>query len=252
MISRVDLAQYLDQYLGCAAVHDYAPNGLQIEGKNQIRRLCTAVSANQASITAAIHQRADAILVHHGFFWRNEPSILTGIRRQRIATLLQHDLNLFAYHLPLDVHRECGNNACIARKLGIGDVQQYDVDKIKKGLWVGHLPEACPVDVFTQKLQTVFQQAPTHIAAQSHLVQRIAWCSGAAQDFIERAWQVGADAYISGEISERTFDLAKELNIHYFSCGHHATERYGVQALGEHLQKTFDIEHQFIDSDNPV
>lgn len=252
MIARDALDAYLAKYLACSAVTDYAPNGLQIEGRLEIKRLCTAVSINQAVVTAAKAWRADAILVHHGFFWRGEPAVITGIRRQRIGALLNDNINLFSYHLPLDVHLELGNNACIASRLEVNDVTQHDVDKLRKGLWAGQLPQVVSPELFSKHLHAVFKQPPIHIAAQSPTIQRIAWCSGAAQDFIETAHQLGADAYVSGEISERTYDLAKELNIHYYACGHHATERYGVQALGAHLQTVFGIEHTFVDSENPI
>jgi dinuclear metal center YbgI/SA1388 family protein len=252
MIARDALSVYLAKHLACSAINDYAPNGLQIEGRSDIKRLCTAVSINQAVITAAKAWQADAILVHHGFFWRGEPAVITGIRRQRIGALLNDNISLFAYHLPLDVHLELGNNACIAARLKVEDVTQHDVDKLRKGLWAGQLPQVISPQTFSKTLQGVFKQSPMHIAAQTRTIQRIAWCSGAAQDFIEMAHQLGADAYISGEISERTYDLARELNIHYYACGHHATERYGVQALGQHLEQVFGIEHTFIDSDNPI
>lgn len=185
MITRDDLAAYVDRYLGCNAMADYAPNGLQIEGRTEIRKLCTAVSISQAVIEAAIEWQADAILVHHGFFWRGERSVLTGVRRQRIGALLTHDLNLFAYHLPLDVHLQVGNNACLAQRFPVQNVRQYDVEKLPKGLWLGEL--ASPF--YAQEMQTMLQQTllqtPIHVAAQRPHIQTIAWCTGAAQDFLE-------------------------------------------------------------------
>jgi len=252
MITRDDLATYLNDYLACATISDYAPNGLQIEGRAEIKKLCTAVSASQSVIQAAAAWQADAILVHHGYFWRGERAVITGVRKQRIGDILIHDMNLFAYHLPLDVHLQVGNNACLAERLPVKEVQQHDLDRIPKGLWSGVLTKSCNGAELHQILENTFLQAPIHIAAKRSTIQRVAWCSGAAEDFIEEAHRLGADAYISGEVSERTFDLAKELNIHYYACGHHATERYGVQALGMKLAKEFDIEHLFIDTENPI
>lgn len=252
MITHAALSAYLDNYLSCAAISDYSPNGLQIEGRSDIQRLCTAVSASHAVIQEAVRWQADALLVHHGFFWRGERAVITGVRKQRIGEVLKHDLNLFAYHLPLDVHPLVGNNACLAQRLSVTDLQQHDVEKLPKGLWSGVLAQVCTGLELFEALQTTFSQSPIYIAAARPKIQRIAWCSGAAQDFIEAAHQLGVDAYISGEISERTYDLAKELNIHYFACGHHATERYGVQALGAHLKEAFGLEHRFIDSENPI
>lgn len=252
MIGRDALATYLDQYLSAQAIPDYAPNGLQIEGRSDIRKLCTAVSISQSVIQAAIEWHADAILVHHGFFWRGERSVLTGVRRHRIGDLLGQNLNLFAYHLPLDLHPIVGNNACLAQRLPVANLSQHDLEKLPKGLWAGDLiAPATPQELGTL-LQQSLLQAPIHIAAQRPQIQRIAWCSGAAQDLLEDAQRLGVDAYLSGEISERTYDLAQELNIHYYACGHHATERYGVQALAAHLEEKFGIEHRFIETNNPI
>lgn len=252
MINRDALAEYLDQYLAAQKISDYAPNGLQIEGRSEIRKLCTAVSITQTVIRAAIEWQADAILVHHGFFWRGERSVLTGIRRQRIADLLSHNLNVFAYHLPLDLHPIVGNNACLAQRLPVTNVTQHDVEKLPKGLWVGELAEGIVPRSMASLLEDALLQAPIHIAVTRPKIQRIAWCTGAAQDFLEETQRLNVDAYISGEISERTYDLAQELDIHYFACGHHATERYGVQALATHLVQEFGIEHRFIETNNPI
>lgn len=252
MITRIELATYLDQFLAAQSIADYAPNGLQIEGRAEIRKLCTAVSISQAVIQAAIEWQADAILVHHGFFWRGERAVLTGVRRQRIAALIKHDVNLFAYHLPLDLHPIVGNNACIAQRLPVRNISQHDLEKLPKGLWAGDLKQNLNGQDFGNVLHQALLQAPIHITAQRRQIQKIAWCTGAAQDFLEDAQKLGVDAYISGEISERTYDLAQELNIHYYACGHHATERYGVQALAAHLEEKFGIEQRFIETDNPI
>jgi dinuclear metal center YbgI/SA1388 family protein len=253
MISREELALYLHEYLACASFNDYAPNGIQIEGKTSIRRICTAVTASESIIKKAAEQEADALLVHHGYFWRGEDPILTGMKRQRIGRLLAHDINLFAYHLPLDCHPDVGNNARLGKLFGVNAMQTHTAQKTPNLLWSGRLTTSMKPDAFSKFIEKTLAHTPIYISCDTEKpIQRIAWCSGAAQDFIEDAYQLGVDAYLSGEISERTYYQAKELGIHYFACGHHATERYGIQALGEHVAKRFKLSHQFIDSNNPV
>lgn len=252
MISRDELGIYLSDYLDCNDFTDYAPNGLQVEGKDTIRRICTAVTASEAIIKQAADLQADALLTHHGFFWRGENPALTGMKRKRISQLIIHNINLFAYHLPLDCHPVLGNNACLASILGVNEVKMHPANKTPNLLWSGTLNQPLSaislIDLISQKLERV----PLHVSGTDKPIHRIAWCSGAAQDFIEEAFELGVDAYLSGEISERTYYQAQELGLHYFSCGHHASERYGIQALGLHLSKNFALEHHFIDSDNPV
>lgn len=252
MIEATELSSYLDQLLGCANFDDYAPNGLQIEGIRDIRLICTAVTASLEAIDEAVALGANALLVHHGYFWRGEPAVLTGMKRQRIARLIQHNLNLYAYHLPLDCHPELGNNACIAHILGIKQPKMHTVGRIPNLFWTGSFHKEKSPDVFFSELSQHFGREPIYVAGNNRPIQHLAWCSGGAQDYIEQAHALGADAYISGEISERTYYQAKELGIHYFACGHHATERYGIQALGSHLASKYELEHHFIDSPNPV
>ncbi len=252
MIKCSDLSNYLHDFLNCALYSDYAPNGLQIEGKEQIQRVCTAVTASEDVISQAIAWKADTLLVHHGYFWRGEEPSITGMKRQRISKLLKHNINLFAYHLPLDCHVELGNNACIAKLLPIRSIKTYKVNKMENLLWSGILTKPMQGMVFAELLERALGQRPVHIAGNDKVISSIAWCTGAAQDYIEEAWKLGVDAYLSGEVSERTYYQAKELGIHYYSCGHHATERYGIQALGEYLASYFKLEHLFLDSDNPV
>ena len=252
MLTRAALADYLAGYLSIASVQDYSPNGLQVEGRAEIQRICTAVTASRAIILAAIAKQADALLVHHGFFWPGESPLVVGLKRARIAPLLQHDLNLFAYHLPLDCHHELGNNACIGRLLQITSMQQHLAGKTPGVLWSGELPQAMSLAAFKQRCQQVFQREPLVIDTEREVIKRVVWCSGAAQDFIELAAELGADVYLSGEVSERTYYQAKELGISYLACGHHATERFGIQALGQHLQQAFGLVHEFLDCDNPV
>lgn len=252
MIIRQALLTYLHNLLACESIKDYAPNGLQVEGVDTIARICTAVTASAEVIDMAATLKADALLVHHGFFWKGEDPVIKGIKRYRISTLLQHQINLLAYHLPLDCHAELGNNACLAKRLSVQDVNRHPAGDIANLLWSGVLSKPQSPADFKQQLQQVLQREPLLIEGSDRLITRVAWCSGGAHDFIEEAERLGVDAYISGEVAERTYYQAKELGIHYFACGHHATERYGIQALGEHLSEQFDLEHYFIDSENPV
>lgn len=252
MIKKNELALYLHDFLDCGNYTDYAPNGMQIEGTNEIRRICTAVTASYEAITQAISWQADALLVHHGYFWRGEEQVITGIKRQRIAALLVNDINLLAYHLPLDCHVSLGNNACLAKYLGIDSPEMHKAGNTTNLLWSGQLPQSMNASLLTQQLETLFKRTPLHIAGHDRPISRIAWCSGGAQDFIVEASQLGVDAFLSGEVSERTYYQAKELGIDYYSCGHHATERYGIEALGRHLSDKFKLEHVFFDSNNPV
>lgn len=252
MIKRDELGIYLHSFLACDDFNDYAPNGLQVEGKPDIHRICTAVTASAAVIKKAAHLKADALLTHHGYFWRGEDPTITGMKHRRIGELLNHNINLFAYHLPLDCHPIVGNNACLANILGINNIQMHAAGKTKNLLWSGTLPTPVTATTFSELLNKKLKREPLHVGSIEKNISRVAWCSGAAQDFIYEASQLGVDAYLSGEISERTYYQAQELQLHYFACGHHATERFGIQALGLHLSEAFEVEHHFIDSDNPV
>ena len=252
MITRQELNTYLDTFLNAENMHDYAPNGLQVEGKSEIQCIVTGVSACQVLLDAAVEHNADAIIVHHGYFWRAEKPQLTQIKQRRLKTLLTHDINLFAYHLPLDVHAEVGNNVQLAKLMQWKIVSELASGTTPNIGLIGELAEALPVAAFAQHLQQQLGREPLTVLGGEQTIKTLAWCTGAAQDFIEHAAQAGVDAYVSGEISERTFHAAKELGIHYFAAGHHATERGGVQALGQHLSDKFDVDVQFIDIDNPV
>ncbi|MCK0537907.1 Nif3-like dinuclear metal center hexameric protein [Alcanivorax quisquiliarum] len=241
----------LDDLLKPGKFRDYCPNGLQVEGREQIRRVVTGVTACQALLDAALVEEADAVLVHHGYFWKNEDPRVRGMKRQRLHTLLRHDLNLFAYHLPLDAHPDLGNNTQLARRLGLTVTGWLGEDDSSLGL-VGRLPDPMPAAEFATLVEDVLGRETLHIGEAEDEIETIAWCTGAAQGFIDQAQSAGVDAYLSGEISEPTVHFARETGIHYFAAGHHATERYGVQAVGEWLARQFDIEHIFIDIDNPV
>lgn len=252
VIARDELALYLRQYLSCDSFNDYAPNGLQVEGTSTINRICTAVTASESIIKHAAAQHADALLVHHGYFWRGEDAAICGMKRKRIGLLMANNMNLYAYHLPLDCHMDIGNNACLGQLLGVNEIQAHALGPIPRILWTGSLTSPLTTTEFSAHIAKTLKRSPLHVVGADKPIQRIAWCSGAAEDYIEDAHRLGVDAYLSGEVSERTYYQAQELGIHYFACGHHATERYGIQALGQHLSERFKLQHLFIDSDNPI
>lgn len=249
MMKLEELTQYLDELLQAAKFRDYCPNGLQVEGHGEVRRIVAGVTASQKLLDLAVDRGAQAILVHHGFFWKGEDGRVTGIRRKRLATLLGNDISLLAYHLPLDAHAELGNNARLAALCGWlpdGRFGEQDIG------WFGHLPEAAPLGQIAGNLGRVLGREPLVIGEAQQSVKRIAWCSGGAQGYFEQAIALGADLYVSGEISEQTVHLAEESGVAYIAAGHHATERYGVQALAGHLAGRFGLDCEFIDLDNPV
>lgn len=251
IIDRDDLAKYLARTLDITRFPDFCPNGLQVEGRRAIKKLVSGVTASLALLDAAVEQGADAILVHHGYFWRGEDARVIGQKHRRLKLLLAHDVNLFAYHLPLDMHAELGNNAQLARQLGLQAESRFGENDLG---WLGTLSDASLVTVGDLALQIERQlgRAPLIIGDPAQKLGKIGWCTGAAQNLLGDAIAAGADVYLSGEISEPTVHLARESGVSYLACGHHATERYGVQALGAHLATHFGIEHQFIDIDNPV
>ncbi len=241
-----ELYHFCDDFLAIDDFQDYCPNGLQVEGRAEIRRLVSGVSASLALIEAAIEQDADAILVHHGYFWKGESAPLTGFKGRRIKRLMQRDISLLAYHLPLDFHAQVGNNAQLARRMG------WLVTGQQEGVWIGETATPMSPDQLLDELGEKIDGNPLLIAGGGHAVHRIAWCTGAAQSYIEKAAALGVDAFISGEISEQTVHIARELGLHYIAAGHHATERYGVQALGQVIADRFQIAHEYIEIDNPV
>ena len=250
-MKREELRQYLGEFLQLDKFRDYAPNGLQVEGKAEIRKIVTGVTACQALIDRAVEAGADALLVHHGFFWKNEPEVLTGMKQRRIKSLLLNDINLFGYHLPLDAHPMLGNNAELGRVLGV--IEPEAVETVAQGLlWQGVLDSPMTAKGLSALLEQRLGQVPLHLDGGERGIQKLAWCTGGAQDYIDTAAALGVDAFISGEASERTFHSAVEQGIHYFGAGHHATERFGIKALGEHLAREFELEHEFIDIPNPV
>ncbi len=251
MIELKELVAYTNDLLEIDRFQDYCPNGLQVEGKPQIQRLISGVTASQALIDAAIDRQADAILVHHGYFWRGEDARIVGLKQRRIKSLLEHDINLLAYHLPLDAHPVYGNNVQLGKRLQMAVEGQFGPDKPAIGLY-GRLAEPMLAIDFADHLEITLGHRPLHIPASGNSIQSIAWCTGAAQGYIEQAIALGVDAYLTGEVSEQTVHLAREGGIHFYAAGHHATERDGARALAEHLAQQFDLEQQFIDIPNPV
>ena len=252
MVTLSELAKYTNELLDIHQFADYCPNGLQVEGASELKKLVSGVTASQALVDAAIDAGADGLLVHHGYFWKGEDPCVTGMKKKRLARLLGAGVSLLAYHLPLDAHPEYGNNAQLARVLGFkteGNFGRGPSDQL--GVF-GVLNTPMGADDLINHIQAKLGRTPQHIAGSASKIERIAWCTGAAQGYIEQAVATGVDAFVSGEISEQTVHVARETGIHFYAAGHHATERYGVQALGEHLASRFGISHQFIDIDNPV
>lgn len=252
MISRAELVATCQQVLQPDLLRDYCPNGLQVQGRERIQKIVTGVTASLALIEKAIEAKADALLTHHGYFWKGESPSIVGVKHGRIDALLKNDINLFAYHLPLDVHPEFGNNAQLARVLELDVLGQWEADGVRNLIWHGQLARPQTADQFCQHITKQLQRAPLHIPGKRDDIHRVAWCTGAAHRYLELVAEQGVDCYITGEISEATVHLARETGIHLIAAGHHATERYGIQALGRHLAQQFDLTHEFIDIDNPV
>ncbi|MDA9556289.1 Nif3-like dinuclear metal center hexameric protein [Vibrio sp.] len=252
-MNNLALEKILDDLLSPQKIKDYAPNGLQVEGKSEIKKIITGVTATQALIERAIEEKADAIVVHHGYFWKGEPQPIRGMKGNRIRSLIKHDINLYGYHLPLDIHSELGNNAQLAQRLGITIEGGLEGHSQSVALY-GRLHQAMTGEALSQRIADTLNRTPLHIAPnnETKMIETIGWCTGGGQDYIDLAAQHGLDAFISGEVSERTTYSAREQDIHYFAAGHHATERYGVKALGEWLAKEYGIDVRFIDIDNPV
>jgi len=249
MSNLFEVLDYTAQLLDAMRFKDYCPNGLQVEGRAEIHKLVSGVTASQALLQAALDAGADAILVHHGYFWRNEAPQVIGIKRKRLGLLIRNDISLIAYHLPLDAHPELGNNAQLGKRLGFEAEGLFGEQKIAV---YGRLPQTESLGGLAARVGEYLGRAPLWIGEVSRPVRRVAWCTGAAQDYFAEAISLGVDVFITGEISEHTVHLARESGVAFISAGHHATERYGVQALGEHLAGRFGLKHQFIDIDNPV
>jgi dinuclear metal center YbgI/SA1388 family protein len=252
MVRLQQLVDYSDELLAVGDYQDYCPNGLQVEGRDEVRRIVSGVTASQALIDAAIAREADVLLVHHGFFWKGEPSPIVGMKQRRIKALLAHGISLLAYHLPLDGHETLGNNAQLARLWGLEVAGRFGAGPNGGLAMHATLSAAEPVEALAERIGGPLQREPLVIRGGERPVRRIGWCSGAAQGYLEQAAAMGLDAFISGEISEPTVHAARELGIHYLAAGHHATERYGVQALAGHLSEQYSLENHFVDIPNPV
>lgn len=245
------LVEEADRFLNAARIADYCPNGLQVEGRPQVRRIVSGVTASQALLDAAVEAEADVVLVHHGYFWKGEDARVTGMKRRRLQTLLGHDISLLAYHLPLDLHPEVGNNVQLARQLEITVEGPLDPENPKVVGLLGSLAEPMTARDFARRVQEVLGREPLLVEG-AVMVRRIGWCTGGGQGYIDDAIAAGVDLFLTGEASEQTFHSARENGVSFIAAGHHATERYGVQALGDYLARRFAIEHLFIDCPNPV
>ncbi|WP_417596691.1 Nif3-like dinuclear metal center hexameric protein [Oceanospirillum sp.] len=252
MLTLTDLVKHLDTLLEPQAYKDYCPNGLQVEGRGQILRVATAVTASQNILDQAVAAGADALLVHHGYFWKNESQTVTGMKYRRLSTLIKNDISLLAYHLPLDAHSELGNNVELARILDWEISDGLEAGNPRSIGLVGWAKTDKTLDEISGRIHRELGREPLVIGDITKEIRKIGWCTGAAQGFIEGAAEAGCDLYISGEISENTVHAARELGIAYIAAGHHATERYGVLALGRWLQDKFGIEHIALDENNPV
>jgi len=249
MIPITTLLDYCQDRLHVDAFEDYCPNGLQVEGTVEVGKIVTGVTASLALIQAAVETGADALLVHHGYFWNNESAPIVGMKGARIRLLLQHDINLLAYHLPLDAHPELGNNIKLGELIGCQSCEPM----VNGGLlWGGSFSNPVSACRLAEILGDSLHREPLLVSGGEHPVRRLAWCTGGAQGMIEQAADLGFDAYVTGEVSESTVHIARERGIHFYAAGHHATERYGIQALGEELAGKFDLEHEFIEIPNPV
>jgi dinuclear metal center YbgI/SA1388 family protein len=250
MALRTELESYLDNLLDVGKFKDYGPNGVQVEGKPEVKKLVSGVTASLAFIESAIAQQADAVLVHHGLFWRGYEGRITGWLKRRIELLLAHQITLFAYHLPLDAHAEFGNNAQFGAKLKLVADARFGEQNLG---FIGSAAQPLTTAALTALLTYRMGRAPTVVEGDTgRPLQRIAWCTGGAQGYFESAIAAGADAFITGEISEPQAHLARETGVTFVACGHHASERFGAPALAAHLAEKFGLEHRFVEIDNPA
>ena len=252
MATLADIIQWCDSTLKSHEFKDYAPNGLQIEGKTEVNKIVCAVTASQTAIDAAIAQGADLLLVHHGYFWKGEAYPITGMRGKRIKSLIQYDISLVGYHLPLDSHPTLGNNAAIADLLELQNIEALDPTERHPIGNIGYLKSAMSPEAFKAFVSERLGFDAIHLPCDKSTIQKVGFCTGGAQDYIAKAALQNCDAYISGEVSERTFYEAAELGVHYYACGHHATEKYGVQRLAKAISEQFNIEYSYFELNNPI
>ncbi|MEO7151072.1 MAG: Nif3-like dinuclear metal center hexameric protein, partial [Burkholderiaceae bacterium] len=247
MVERSRIEAHLDRLLDVGHFKDYGPNGLQVEGKPEVRRIVSGVTASLALIETAIAARADALLVHHGLFWRGQDGRIVGWLRRRVALLMAHDINLFAYHLPLDAHPELGNNAGFGRRLGLVADARFGDQELG---FVGSVGTPLDLSALERRVASQTGRTPVVVPGDGRQIRRVGWCTGGAQGYFEAAMAAGADAFLTGEISEPQAHLARETGVAYLACGHHASERDGAAAVGAHLAREFGLEHEFIDLPN--
>jgi dinuclear metal center YbgI/SA1388 family protein len=243
------LVSYLDKLLQVDKVSDYCPNGLQVHGCDDVKKIVVGVTASMEFLEKAHKVGADTVLVHHGYFWKNEPPAIVGVKKNRIKFLLENNINLIAYHLPLDIHHDFGNNRQLADRLGFKVSPSLQPQSL---IWYGELNSQMNIDDLRNHISTCLERDPLIISDAKKPIRTIAWCTGAAQGYFDEAIALNVDAYLSGEISENTVHLAKESGVAYISAGHYATERFGVMALAEHLKEKFNIRYEFIEVDNPA
>jgi dinuclear metal center YbgI/SA1388 family protein len=252
MATRQQLQQGFDRLLQPERFKDFGPNGLQVEGRDEVRRIVSGVTASHALIDAAVQAKADAIFVHHGLFWRGQDGRVTGWMKQRLGLLLAHDINLFAYHLPLDAHPELGNNAQLGQRLGLVPQGRFGEQDLG---WIGGRSDGgsfADAPALARQVEQALGRSVTLVVGAGGPVRSVAWCTGGAQGFFEAAIAAGADAFITGEISEPQAHYARECGVSYLAAGHHATERYGAPAVAAHVAAELGLEHSFIDIDNPA
>lgn len=246
---RGDFVRHLDELLAVSRTRDYCPNGLQVEGRDEVGKVLCGVTASQALVDLAVAERADTIVVHHGYFWKGEDGRVTGIRRKRLRALLINDINLLAYHLPLDMHPELGNNAQLAKLMGWVPEGFFGEQELG---WIGRSRSAQSAGLLARAMTARLGREALLVGDSLRCVERVAWCTGGAQGFFEDAIAAGADVFVSGEIAEHTVHLARESGVPYIAAGHHATERYGIKALSAYLNGELGLESRFVDLDNPV
>lgn len=249
MAARAEVEAFLQQLLAPERFKDYGPNGLQVEGRAEIRKVVSGVTASLALIEAAAEAGADMILVHHGLFWRGQDGRLTGWLKARVERLIGAGINLFAYHLPLDAHPELGNNARLGVELGLRAQGRFGEQDLG---FIGDADDLADLGALQARVAERLRRAPLAVPGDGRPLRRIAWCTGGAQGYFESAVAAGADAYLTGEISEPQAHLARETGVAFLACGHHATERYGAPAVAEHLARALGLEHRFIEIENPA
>ncbi|WP_418319117.1 Nif3-like dinuclear metal center hexameric protein [Piscinibacter sakaiensis] len=249
MVHRSELENYLNVLLDVGRFRDYGPNGLQVEGKPEVSTIVSGVTASLALIDAAIDAGADALLVHHGLFWRGQDGRVVGWMKKRLARLLAHDINLYAYHLPLDAHAELGNNAQLGERIGLRADARFGEQDLG---FIGDAAALGDPATLASVIGTRLQRAPLLVPGDGRPLRRIGWCTGGAQSYFEAAIAAGADAFVTGEISEPQAHLARETGVAFLACGHHATECFGAPAVAGHLAERFGLAHRFIELPNPA